>query len=100
MLGASVTDGASQVNESISHRVVDPEQFHFKLQQLSEIHLTELETLRKSLEKKILVERQLAMSANMEISILQTELQNEREKHLSTVQDLSKMHSARAFTDK
>lgn len=45
---------------------------------------------------QLLAERKAAVASQMEVSVLQTELHAEREKHLSTVQELSRIQLNRS----
>jgi kinesin family protein 5 len=63
-----------------------------KLQELTDNHIADITSLSKKYELKISSLKNELNNANKEISDLQDEVKDEREKHLITVKDMRKIH--------
>ena len=63
-----------------------------QLHALSEQHLKDLATVRRELETKVSAQKKQVSDAEQEVATLQYELQSERTRHLSSLEDVKKYH--------
>ena len=63
-----------------------------QLHALSEQHLKDLATVRRELETKVSAQKKQVSDAEQEVASLQYELQSERTRHLSSLEDVKKYH--------
>lgn len=64
-----------------------------QLELIEQRHAGELEALRGKYEKQLKTMKSASYSSNHEFTVLQTDLLEEKRKHLATVQELSTCHT-------